>query len=596
MQQTAGEYGMNEIKTIKFEARPVGMSEKTAERLSGEGSSDEKRWLRYPDAVRILNRYAVSVIKEASQQFIENATSFNHQNTDEASLRREARNYMRQAAEGACLLKNRARLFGKSSPIARTLDGSVMEDILLYKGYSSHFDSVLNRIVRKMTGTDNDSLPACLAKVCMDTGKVKNLEVFINRNFSLPVSENKSKTLENPDMDAQIAACLAKPLCSDDWKMLYLKEAYADVYGLYNPSNISASGSICIRDTTAEEKVKEELEAWKEILSGSLSHETVLKFINWASRFDEDIVLSPWFSEYRYIAQDCESDWKKETVNLKCPMYRVTFDRPSLLRSLDWDLFKQGKSCSCLLEKNGRYYLLLLNPRLQHKLNQDANGEKYRVLTYKQIRHPEKTFPRLFVQNKYQPTDEILRIVKQKTYTSKREDRELWIEHCIRCLMENKEYAMFHMEFKKAYAYENMRAFYKDVERQGIYMGYDFFLQDTYLAEMVKTGRACLFELYCMDFSSHHHGKMGKNAATLRCAMSDDNMQLLRTGSPGSIRILGGTCRLYARPKQADPVIYKAGTAFKCRNGKIRTLPYAVTKKNRYTKKRYLFTMAVEIL
>ena len=131
MQQTAGVYGMNEIKTIKFEARPVGMSEKTAERLSGEGSSDEKRWLRYPDAVRILNRYAVSVIKEASQQFIENATSFNHQNTDEASLRREARNYMRQAAECACLLKNRARLFGKSSPIARTLDGSVMEDILL---------------------------------------------------------------------------------------------------------------------------------------------------------------------------------------------------------------------------------------------------------------------------------------------------------------------------------------------------------------------------------------------------------------------------------------------------------------------------------
>ena len=587
---------MNKIKTIKFEAKPVGMSGKTADMLSGEDSSDEKRWRRYPDVVKILERYAVAVIKEASKQFIENAMSFNNQNVYETSLRREARNYMKQIVETACLSQNRARLFGKNSPIAEMLGVSFLEDILLYNGYSSYFDSVLNRIVRKMVGADNNSLPACLAKSCMNAGKDLDMDVFINMNFPGIVSGSKSKPLENPYMDVQIAACLAKPLCSDDWKMLYLKAAYADEYRLYNPASISAAGSICIKDTPAEEKVKEELEAWQKTFHGTTPHETVLKFINWVKRFDDNIVLSPWFSEYLYIAQDYGSYIEKEPKDLKSHMYRVTFDRPSLLRSLDWNLFKQGKSCSCLLEKNGKYYLLLLNPRLQHRLNQDAYGEGYRVLTYKQIKHPEKTFPRLFVQNKYHPSDEILRTVEQKTYTREKTDKELWIEHCIRCLMESPEYTMFHMEFKKVDAYDNMRAFYKDVERQGIYMGYDFSLQDEYLDKMVKTGRACLFELYCMDFSSHHHGKTGKNAAALRCAMSDENMKLLRTGSPGSIRILGGTCRLYARPKQIEPVVYKAGTSFKCRNGKIRTIPYAVTKKNRYTQKKYLFTMAVEIL
>ena len=166
----------------------------------------------------------------------------------------------------------------------------------------------------------------------------------------------------------------------------------------------------------------------------------------------------------------------------------------------------------------------------------------------------------------------------------------------MKCLLEAPDYALYQMKLKDPEAYDNLRDFYRDVERQAIYMGYDHEIRPEYVQNMIERKEACLFELYCMDFSEHHHGKMGRNAQTLVTALSEDNMKNITCGAKGGIKILGGSCRIYTREKQTEPVLFPAGTSFRCKNGKVRTLPYDVTRKKRYTQRKYLFSMSVEIL
>lgn len=588
---------MREIKTLKFEAKPIGNSNITTELISGEGSMDEKRWSRYREVVRCLERYSVIIAKEAAKQLFIKFEMCQDQKKDEIYLKKETLDYMKKVAQDACLSQNRAVLFKKESPIIKVIGDSAKNDLLLFQGYSQYFNVHFNRIVKSMTRKGKENLPYFLVqKYLHEKECYTDIDGFIECNF---LHYNKMK-VEPSDIKKEVITdrvkeCLRK-ISYKDWNIVFLKKDYINLYQIKNYTKTSISGSICIKGTNAESVIWDEVTGWKNTIEKNQSYQTILQFVKWMERFDETIILSTWFCEYCYFVQEYKQYFRAEEVPLRKKMYRITFDRPSLMRSLDWELFRQGKSCSCLLEKENRYYLFLLNPKVMTKLPEDIynDNQGYRLLKYKQVKHPEKIFPKLFTQSKYNPSKEILRIVRERTYVCNKSDRELWIKHCIFCIKNNSEYDIYAMKFKEATKYENMKLFYEEVKQQGIYMGYDYFLNEEDINNMIQSGQACLFELYCMDFSPFHTGKINNNASLLKKVLSDQNMELLKNNSLGSIRILGATCKLYVRPKQLEPVVYKPGTPFMCKNGNTKVLAYESVKKRRFTQKKYIFSLAIE--
>lgn len=580
------------IRTIRFEARPVGDSKETAELLAGEKSNDYNRWKQYPAMLLMLNRYAVLVAKEAAAKAVR---IFSEQELlSQEALIKLLREKMKEAARQSNLSARRAVLFSKRSPMIAKMGSSVTEDLLLYKGYASYFDKYLNEVVCKMTGARKADLPYRLAEQ-MSRG-ISEETFFLEFGIMLQKPAYTQRAEEGQkELPIKELLCILREIRTEDCKAVYLRSAYAKQYGIGVMESSTVSGSVLVKDHPAAGLLKKELEQWAKWMQEDPSCGIIANFAKWLERFDDKIVLASWLAEVLFLTQDIESDRCCRTHDSKGGIYRMTFDRPSMLRSLDFDLFMQGKSCACLLERDGNYYLLMLNPKLRCTLDEDAWGSGYRVLTYKQACHPERSFPRLFVQDKYHPDPQLVEMVQNKTYLQTSARRRKWIEHCIKCLSETPDYMRYQLQLKEPQEYANLRDFYRDVERQTIYMGYDHELRPDYVQDMIERKEACLFELYCMDFSRHHHGKMGRNAQILVTALSDENMRKIAGGVQGGIRILGGTCRIYTREKQLEPIRYPAGTPFLCKNGNVRRLPYDVTKKKRYTQRKYLFAMSVEM-
>lgn len=543
----------------------------------------------------ILNRYATCVVKETAKHAILEIPE--GRLTDQEVLFKMLRKKMREAARRANLSERRAVLFGRQSPVIAKLGSSVTKDLLLYKGYTSYFDTYLHEVVARMTGNGKNDIPGRL---------IKRLGTDIGRDLSIleswvpfPKPELGERGTSKPEnLPARELFLVLQKVRAEDCQAVYLRREYAEQYGIEKTGSPTVSGSVPVKDTAAAGQIQRELSQWADQIKRDSSCRAVYGFVEWLNRFDKEIVLSSWLDEVFYLTQDIQ-DIEGDRVrpyHAKEGIYRMTFDRPSMLRSLDFDLFMQGKSCACLLEKKGTYYLLLLNPKRRCELDADAWGCGYRVLTYKQVRHPERSFPRLFLQEKYHPDPLLVEKVRNKSYRYDPEYRKKWIAHCVKCLLETPDYALYQMKLKDPEAYDNLRDFYRDVERQAIYMGYDHEIRPEYIQNMIERKEACLFELYCMDFSKHHHGKMSRNAQTLVTALSEDNMKNITCGAKGGIKILGGSCRIYTREKQTEPVLFPAGTSFHCKNGKVRTLPYDVTRKKRFTQRKYLFSMSVEIL
>jgi CRISPR-associated protein Cpf1 len=127
-------------------------------------------------------------------------------------------------------------------------------------------------------------------------------------------------------------------------------------------------------------------------------------------------------------------------------------------------------------------------------------------------------------------------------------------------LNQHPERKNFHFHFKPTAEYEDISAFYTDVERQGYNLSWQG-INYQYLQNLVEQGKCYLFEISCKDFQKQN-------------PTSKDSLQAIYRKTlfqPHSNIKLNGEAEIFFRPaslEQKEHIVAKTGHSIGEKNGK----------------------------
>lgn len=332
---------------------------------------------------------------------------------------------------------------------------------------------------------------------------------------------------------------------------------------------------------------------------GDVTCEFIENLYNMQSTF------SDFITAYNMIRNFCtKSQLDKST-------YPVTFNKSTFMNSLDADKFREGISISCILRRNGMFYLLVLNPSYATKIPASAyttDKDAYELLEYKQLTGINKMFPKVFMAKStaelYQPDDEIKHIVANKLYAKAANDRAScikWIKFCIESYSKHPEWSkLYNVTFKQPEEYESCNDFYTQIEKATISMQFNNCIGEKYLREQVAQGNLFLFQIYSKSFSPNHYGKIDEQVKLIKECLSDKNLEILNKTLQPCVKLCSGGNSLDYR-KASIPMIatHPAGQLLKAKNpnnpNKERTLNHDLYKDKRYMTDKYILSLCVQI-
>ncbi len=269
--------------------------------------------------------------------------------------------------------------------------------------------------------------------------------------------------------------------------------------------------------------------------------------------------------------------------------FKLFFDNPSLLAG--WDKNKEEQSRSILLRDNNKYYIAFFNSSKDvRSLEASVDGENYEKYVSRRLGEPHKMLPKVFFSKKgrdvYPRSKNIERIYEEKTFKNgknfSKKDLHAFIGFYIDAMSKNPNYDIFNFSFKKPNEYENIGEFYNDVDKQASYNSFEEVSKEI-VENIVKEGRAYLFQLYNKDFSDKSHGTPNLHTLYFLSLFNQSN----------TTRLAGGG-EIFLRPKSLDinnVAVHKANEPIKNKNvnnpKKATTLPYDVYKDRRFTMDKY---------
>lgn len=194
--------------------------------------------------------------------------------------------------------------------------------------------------------------------------------------------------------------------------------------------------------------------------------------------------------------------------------FPLTFNCPTLLDG--WDLNKEESNLSILLEKDGYYYLGIMNKKdnkIFRKLPEPQSNEQiYKKYEYKLLPGPNKMLPKVFFSNsridEFNPSEELLRKYQKGCHKKGNNFdiifcREL-IDFYKKSLFIHNDWKLFNFKFNDTNSYEDISQFYKQVEEQGYKISTQN-ISAQYIDELVENGKLFLFQIYNKDFSTSQH-------------------------------------------------------------------------------------------
>lgn len=253
--------------------------------------------------------------------------------------------------------------------------------------------------------------------------------------------------------------------------------------------------------------------------------------------------ITPLYNKVRnYITQKPYSTEK----------FKLNFENPTLLDG--WPVGREKATSSLIFEKEGYYYLGILN----HKTKSNFNGEKtpidksdsYNKMFYNQVANPGKDVQNLMIidgttvkkngrknaqgineilenlKNEYLPT-EINRIRKEKTYSKQsesfnRKDLNSFIEYYKARTVEY--FNQYDFEFYKNNDYRDFSEFTDHINAQGYQIKFKPICKN-YIEELVQNGDLFLFQIYSKDFSKHSTGKPNLHTLYWKHLFSKENLK-----------------------------------------------------------------------
>lgn len=279
--------------------------------------------------------------------------------------------------------------------------------------------------------------------------------------------------------------------------------------------------------------------------------------------------------------------------------YKLNFGNPTLLNG--WDLNKEKDNFGVILQKDGCYYLALLDKAHKKVFDNAPNTGKnvYQKMIYKLLPGPNKMLPKVFFAKSnlgyYNPSAELLDKYAQGTHKKgdnfNLKDCHALIDFFKAGINKHPEWQHFGFKFSPTSSYRDLSDFYREVEPQGYQVKFVDINAD-YIDELVEQGQLYLFQIYNKDFSPKAHGKPNLHTLYFKALFSEDNLA-------DPIYKLNGEAQIFYRKASLDmneTTIHRAGEVLENKNPdnpKKRQFVYDIIKDKRYTQDKFMLHVPI---
>ena len=341
------------------------------------------------------------------------------------------------------------------------------------------------------------------------------------------------------------------------------------------------------------------------------------------SLYQELEPIIPLYNKTRnYIAKNKNLDQK----------IKINFEDNTLLDG--WDVNKESANLAIILRKKEKgqwlYYLGMMNKEkgtklfdyhlnfndhrnnteksikqkkaLRQQILSKENEPHYEKMNYKLLPGPEKMIPKVVFSKKNQayfsPSEDILKIKKQKTYT-KNDGKNFNLKDCHKLIdfykkSINKHYdwKQFNFMFSDTNKYKDTSNFFHEVSTQGYKLSFDK-IKDSYIKEKIKNEELYLFQIYNKDFSKYSKGKPNLHTEYFRLLFDPKNLKDI-------VFKLNGKAEIFYRKKSIKKeVVHKKGDYLQNKNTKNpknkSQFNYDIVKDRRFTEDKYFFHVPVTL-
>lgn len=290
---------------------------------------------------------------------------------------------------------------------------------------------------------------------------------------------------------------------------------------------------------------------------------------------------------------------------------KLNFDNSTLLDG--WDINKEKDNYGMLFEKEGLYYLGILNRGNSSLFNQnvvpiDSKENNYNKIQYKLLPGPNKMLPKVFFsksrRSEFGATDELYTKYKEGCHKKNNDNFSLefcheLIEFYKRSLQIHEDWNQFDFAFKDTIEYNDIGEFYRDVEKQGYKIKYQS-IPESYIKSLIKENKIYFFQIYNKDFS-----QLKKNDAN--SIKRKENLHTLywkalfiKKNNEDVIYKLNGGAEIFYREASLsleDTTIHIANKAIDNKNKlnekKTSIFDYDIIKNRRYTQDKFLFHVPI---
>lgn len=279
---------------------------------------------------------------------------------------------------------------------------------------------------------------------------------------------------------------------------------------------------------------------------------------------------------------------------------KLNFDCPTLLGG--WDLNKEESNLSVLFEKNGLYYLGIMNKqnnRIFREIKSDGT-DNYRKIEYKLLPGPNKMLPKVFFSNsrieEFAPSNELLE--KYNKGLHKKEANDIGFCHELidffkQSINKHEDWKNFNFKFSDTQKYEDISQFYREVTEQGYKITFkDISSKD--IDELVDSGKLYLFQIYNKDFSQHSKGKENLHTMYWKALFDENNLSNV-------VYKLNGEAEVFFRKKSLTKniTVHKANEVIENKNPlnekKESVFDYDIIKDKRYTLDKFMFHVPITL-
>ena len=417
-----------------------------------------------------------------------------------------------------------------------------------------------------------DNLP----QPVMDYGKPQSIE-----DYFMSLGAVNTETTQKENLFAQI------------------ENAYEDARTILQMKD---TGDTLSQNKSAVVKIKALLDALKDLQhfikpllgSGEENEKDELFYGSFQIMWDELDTVTPLYNKVRNWLT--RKPYSTEKIKLN-------FDNAQLLGG--WDVNKEPDCTGILLQREGYYYLGIMNKRANHIFDDNitpSDGECYDKIDYKLLPGANKMLPKVFFSKtriaEFAPSEAIISSYKNGTHKKgtnfKLSDCHRLIDFFKDSIKKHEDWSKFGFRFSDTQMYEDISGFYREVEQQG-YMLASHKVSVSYVERMVDEGKLYLFRIWNKDFSEYSKGT--PNLHTLYWKMLFDERNLADV-----VYKLNGQAEVFYRKASIKPenrIIHPAQCPIANKNElnekRSSIFEYDIIKDRRYTVDKFQFHVPITI-